>query len=408
MLFDAGTAVFDSGLVVLTLGLIVLLLLKLRRVRGLELVDAAPAAFAAAAVAVCGAVYLTARVMALPAGVQNHLRIVTAVAALSVPLAFLVAVLRRQLAKNAAVTFVTRMVRSSTPAEIEHELQRALRDPALRLWLWQPALHAYTDTANAPCEPVSSGDRVLVMISSTEGTTLAMFAMSRSLRHHSELVESVTHAVGLELERQTKLKELLASRARINEAELTARHSIARDLHDGAQQVLLTARLRLAVAKHRVGNDVATKEAIDNVSAEVDSALAVIRDLAAGNNPSLLRQGLAEALPDVVRDFSIPVELNITPKRFHPSLERHIWFLVSEAITNVRKHANARAVTIAVEQNADHIVVRVSDDGCGGAEAHRGTGVAGMADRVHALGGRMTLNSPAGGGTSIEVVLPCA
>lgn len=408
VVFDTGTAVFNAGLVVLTLGLILLLLVKLRRVRGLELVDAAPAAFAAAAVAVCGVVYLTARIAALPTAVQDQLRIVTAVAALSTPLAFLVAVLRRQLVKNAAVTFVSRITRTSTTCDIEHELQRVLRDPTLRLWLWRPALHAYTDTAGAPSEPASTDDQVLVTISSTEDTPLAMFAMSQSVQRHHDLVESVTHAVGLELERQTKLEEVLASRTRINEAELAARRGIARDLHDGAQQVLLTARLRLAVARRRAADDADTRDAIDSVGTEVDSALAVIRDLAAGNNPSLLRQGLAEALPELVRDLGIPVELHVTRARFETSIERNIWFLVSEAITNMRKHAGAHALTITVAQHAEQVVVRVSDDGRGGAQAHHGTGLAGMADRVHTLGGRMHLDSPVGGGTRIEVVLPCA
>lgn len=406
--FDAWTTIFNGGLMVFVLGLLALLLLKIRRGRGLERVDAVPALVAAVAMAVFGVLYLETRIIGLPSELQDDLRIATAVAALATPAVFLAVVVRRQLIRSAAADSLPRIYYASALDNVRDELRQTLRDPDLQLWFWRLGERTYVDAGGTPAEPTADHDRCLVTVRSSDDLPLAVIGMRRSLRRHSKLIESVAHAIGMVLERQAKLEEVRASRARTNEAELTARHDIARDLHDGAQQVLLTARLRLAIARRRASEDPGTMEAIDRAGTDVDSALEVIRGLTAGNDPSLLRKGLAAALTEMVHDIDIPVELQVTEKQLTPSIERNVWFIVSEGITNVRKHAAASTAGVTIECSGGEVVVRIVDDGRGGAHTDSGTGLAGMADRVHALGGRIEIVSPVGHGTTIVTRLPCA
>jgi signal transduction histidine kinase len=408
-LFGVVTAVFNSGLVVFTLGLLGLLLLKIRRVRGLELLDAAPAVVAAGVVAVCGGIYLTARVIELSVEVQDTLRIVTAVAALVTPLAFLTAVLRRQFARTAVADFVPRVARSLTAGDVQDELQRTLQDPTLRLWCWRSEQRDYIDASGNTSRPAADADRWLVTIQSGEGELLAATDMRGSLRRHRSLVESVLDAAGLALENQAKLDEVLASRARLNEAELTARYRIGRDLHDGAQQILMAAKTKLAIARMRASADDGARAAIDEARVDLNSAVEEIRDLARGHYPTLLRnEGLTAALMDRVEHLDFSVKLQVTEKRFRPTIEENLYFVVSEALTNVVRHAEATTAAVTIALADDEIVVEIGDDGRGGAAAGRGSGLSGMADRVHLLGGRFQLDSAPGRGTNISARIPCA
>lgn len=407
--FDALTTIFNGGLVVFVLGLLALLLLKICRVRGLERVDAVPVVVVvAAAVAVCGVLYLETRTLGLLDELQDDLRIATAVAALATPVAFFAVVVRRQLIRSAAVDFLPRIYSTSALDDVRDELRRALRDPDLQLWFWRPGEHIDIDTHGISATPMGNRDRWLVTVRSHDDLPLAVISMRHSLRRYTKLVESMACTIGMVLERQAKLEEVQASRARINEAELAARHHIARDLHDGAQQVLLTARFRLAMAKQRASANPGTIQAIDQAGHDVDSALEIIRGLAAGNGPSLLYKGLAEALPEMVRNIGMVIELQITEEQFAPLIERNLWFLVSEGITNVRRHAAASTTGVTIERDGGEVVLRIVDDGRGGAHIDRGTGLAGMVDRVHTLGGRIEIVSPVGHGTTIVVRLPCA
>lgn len=406
--FETLTTIFNGGLLVFVLGLLVLLLLKIRRVRGLERVDAAPAVVSAAAVAVCGALYLVVRTFDPSSELLVQLRTATPIAALATPMAFLGAVVRRQLIRSAAADLLPRIYHAAGRDDVRAELRRALRDPDLHIWFWRPSERTYVDVEGTPAEPPADGDRRWVTVRSSDDLPLAVIGMRLSLRRHGKLVESAAHAVGMVLERQATLEEVQASRARLDQAELIARHTVARDLHDGAQQVLLTARLRLAVARRRASADPGTIQAIDQAGCDVDSALEVIRGLAAGNDPSLLRKGLADALPEMVRNIGIPVQLRITDEPLPASIERNLWFLVAEGITNVRRHAAASTAAVTIERNGGEVVLRIIDDGRGGAHTDRGTGLAGMTNRVHAMGGRMEIVSPVGHGTTIVARLPCA
>jgi signal transduction histidine kinase len=404
--YTALTVAFNCGLVIFVLGSLVLLLLKIRRDPGIDRIDAVPAVVAATAIALFGLPYFTADILGLPATVQDGLRLATAVAALCTPVSFLVVVVRRQLIRSAVADALPRLYYASSPRHLRDELRRTLRDPDLILWLWCPAEMVHLHVDGVPAEPDGNDDRWLVEVRSATGLPLAIVAMRASLQRHGRLVEAAAHALGLAVERQRGLKAARASAARIDEAERNARRSMARDLHDGAQQILLTALLRLAVAKRQA--DPSTLEAIEQARAGVGSALCVIRGLTSGDAPPALRGSLADALAELASGMELPVELSVLAEPLPDRIERELWFIVSEGLANIRKHAGARAAAVAIDRHDGEVVVRIADDGDGGADPAGGSGLLGIADRVRELGGRTHLVSSAGEGTTIMARLPCA
>ncbi|HTX08374.1 MAG TPA: histidine kinase, partial [Solirubrobacteraceae bacterium] len=181
-----------------------------------------------------------------------------------------------------------------------------------------------------------------------------------------------------------------------------------RDLHDGAQQRLVTLALQLRAATAAVPPDVAGELA--NVAAGLNAALDDLRELARGIHPPILAEGgLRPALKTLARRSAVPVELNVrTTGRLPEPVEIAAYYVASEALTNVTKHARATAVTVTVEADRADALLRVSvcDDGAGGADFIRGSGLIGLKDRVEALGGRIFLDSPRSAGTSLRVELP--
>jgi PAS domain S-box-containing protein len=207
------------------------------------------------------------------------------------------------------------------------------------------------------------------------------------------------------------LAEVRASRIRIVEAADEERRRVERDLHDGAQQrlVALTMRLRLA---QTIDPDRSPVVAVllEEVSGELQLALAELRDLARGIHPAVLtEQGLALALESLVLRSPLPAEVVACPARRLPAaIEIGVYYLVAEALTNAIKHADARTVAVSVSDIETAVVVEVRDDGVGGASIAAGSGLRGLADRVAALEGRLTVHSPEGAGTTVSAEIPCA
>jgi PAS domain S-box-containing protein len=200
---------------------------------------------------------------------------------------------------------------------------------------------------------------------------------------------------------QARAQELAASRARIVAAAAQERRRIARDLHDGAQQRLVHALLRIEQARRATPSD-----ALDAASEEMRRAVRDLRELAAGIHPAVLTDhGLAAAIEDLTADATLPVELDLIDERFPADLEAAAYFVVSEALTNVAKHAHASSAAVRVAADGA-LVVTVSDDGRGGADPLRGSGLRGLADRVAALGG--TLHVESGAGTTVRAEFPLA
>ncbi len=205
--------------------------------------------------------------------------------------------------------------------------------------------------------------------------------------------------------------ELHASRARIIEAADAARRRIERDLHDGAQQRLVSMALDLRLARRVVAQDPsAAGPLLERLGDELASASAELRELARGIHPAVLTErGLAPAIGALASRSTVPVEVLAVPDdRLAPALEATAYFTVSEALTNVAKYAEASHATVLVEPRDGELVVEVRDDGVGGASPDSGSGLRGLADRVGAADGELSVESPVGEGTTIRATLPLA
>jgi len=210
---------------------------------------------------------------------------------------------------------------------------------------------------------------------------------------------------------RARTEELRASRGRIVEAADAARRRIERDLHDGAQQRLVALGLDVRLARRRVLDDPdAAGPLLERLGEELSAASAELRELARGIHPAVLTErGLAAAVAALATRAPVPVEvLEIPEDRLAPSLEAAAYFTIAEALTNVAKYAQATHATVRVAQVDGELVVEVADDGVGGADAAGGTGLSGLADRVGACDGALSVRSPAGTGTTVRAVLPLA
>jgi signal transduction histidine kinase len=204
-------------------------------------------------------------------------------------------------------------------------------------------------------------------------------------------------------------RKLAASRARIVEAGDIERQRFERNLHDGAQQRLVSLALKLRLVKASLRDPNSAEAHLTEAEGELAQALDELRELARGIHPAILTdRGLAAALRALADRASLPVELSQLPdERLPDSIEAAIYYIVAEAITNVTKYAEATQASVAVERSNGVATVVVSDDGVGGAEPNSGSGLVGLADRVEALGGRLRVDSPPGRGTCITAKIPC-
>jgi PAS domain S-box-containing protein len=209
-------------------------------------------------------------------------------------------------------------------------------------------------------------------------------------------------------ERKRQEREIRASRARIVEAADLERRRLERNLHDGAQQRLVTLSLTLRLVETRLGRDSDAARLLAGARDELAQALEELRDLARGIHPAVLSDhGLGAAIDALAARLTIPAHVQATVGgRLPEAVEVAVYYVVAEALTNVQKYADATEVRIHVARADGHAVVEVRDDGVGGAETGGGSGLRGLADRVEALGGRLEVESPAGAGTTVRAVIP--
>ena len=209
-------------------------------------------------------------------------------------------------------------------------------------------------------------------------------------------------------ERKLADEDLRASRARLVRAEETARRELERNLHDGAQQRLVALSVALRLVESRMSsNPEAALELLSGAQAELAQALEELRELARGIHPAVLTdRGLRPALETLVARAPLPVELAAPEERLSADVEAAAYYVVAESLTNVAKYSHASSAKIEVRQERDMLVVLVSDDGVGGADSRRGSGLSGLADRVAVLDGTLAVESPRGEGTSVRAEIP--
>jgi signal transduction histidine kinase len=335
----------------------------------------------------------------------------------AVPVAVLVAFAQRRLARGAVAGLVVDLVGPQPGPDLREALARALGDPLLVLGYWLPAEARFVDGDGRPVElPDRSAGRLSTAVE-RDGQPVAVLIHDPALEYNQALVSSVCAAAGLTLENgrlhaelRARLTELQASRTRLAEATDAERRRIERDLHDGTQQRLVSIAMSLGLAESRLpGDPVQARPVIREAREALAAALAELRELTQGIHPAILAErGLAAALDDLCRRAAIPARLRLAlDDRLPDQVESAAYFVVSEALANAAKHSGASGVRVAASCARGMLTVEVDDDGIGGAAPGSGTGLRGLADRVEALGGRLSVSSPPGLGTHLRAELPC-
>jgi signal transduction histidine kinase len=301
------------------------------------------------------------------------------------------------------------------PTDLRDALARALRDPSLTLAYWLPEFRSWADLEGRPVKLPSSGGRGTTLID-RDGAHVAALLHDSALADEPELLDAVTAAAGIALENgrlnvelKARTEELRGSRSRVIEAAQKERQRLERNLHDGAQQRLIALSLELGLLEERISGDREARLRLDQARREIATSLEELRDVARGIHPAVVSgHGLAVALEQLAAKAPVPVRLNVKVEgRFPEHLEVAAFYLVSEGLANIGKHANATAATVEVARRNAHVVVEVVDDGIGGADTELGSGLRGLADRVEALEGRLRIWSPTGGGTRLRAEIPC-
>ncbi|WP_039832085.1 sensor histidine kinase [Nocardiopsis valliformis] len=208
---------------------------------------------------------------------------------------------------------------------------------------------------------------------------------------------------------RTELVEVKRSRARLVDSFEAERRRIERDLHDDTQQRLVTLAMKLGLARMDSPAGFEVERSLADAQEQVKEIISSMREIIQGIHPPLLTdEGLVSALPELAERCAFPVDLTVDlPERPPAHVEGVVYFAAAEALGNVAKHTEARRTAVTVERAGEDVVLEVTDDGRGGADPERGTGLTGLADRVAVLGGRTLLSSPVGGPTRIRVEVPC-
>ncbi len=294
------------------------------------------------------------------------------------------------------------------PEQLQQRLRDALEDPALVVGYSRPSNGSIVDADGVvlkvpdPHIDITIGPQRIGVLS-TRAPIAGELVRAIAFRA-APLVELVR----LRLELRQALTEAEDSRARLLRVGYEERIRLERDLHDGAQQRLVALGMALRLAQRRLGRGVDVTAVFDEAVAELGTAVSELRQLAHGIRPSCLDDGLVPALSQLVSTTHLPIVLRVTAADLDQDVETTAYYVAAEAITNAVKHAEATTITLDVATIAGQLHVRVADDGNGRAAPRPGSGLDGLADRVGAHGGRLSIESRRGTGTIIEAVLPCA
>jgi signal transduction histidine kinase len=298
------------------------------------------------------------------------------------------------------------------PARLAH----ALGDRSLSIAYWLPDASGYVDERGNRIELPAAGSGKAVTVVEHEGERIAALVHDAAVLDDPGLVDSVALAarialsnVRLQADVRRQVAELENSGRRILEAGDAQRRRIQRQLQGRAGQRLARVQefLDLAVQEARTSPDREAAARLEAAGKDLVEAQTDLRELAAGIHPAILtEQGLGPALASLAGRAPIPVRVSAPTQRLPAALETAVYFICSEALANVAKHARAAHVDIRVRSHGDLVTVLVGDDGAGGADPLAGSGLKGVADRVEAFGGRLVVDSPAGKGTRLAAEIP--
>jgi signal transduction histidine kinase len=332
------------------------------------------------------------------------------------PVAFLIGLLAARLARSTVADLLIALRTDPPPAELPTVFGRALRDPSLTLAYWLPDFESWADLDGQAVELPAEGSGRATTLISRDGVPLAALVHDRSLNDEPELLDAVSAAAGIALENgrlqaelHARVQELRGSRERVIEAGQKERQRLERNLHDGAQQRLIALSLDLRRLEERLGDDPDSQARLDQARQEIAASLEELRAVARGIHPAIVSgHGLAVALESLAARATVPVRLTVDlDERVSESVEVAAYYVVSESLANIGKHAQASSATVGVTRANGELVVEIVDDGVGGADSESGTGLRGLADRVEALGGRLRVWTPPGGGTRVRADMPC-
>jgi signal transduction histidine kinase len=368
--------------------------------------------------------FLLILLVALQAGGLNHdaldvIWVISMVPFALVPFLFLGTLVRARMIQTGAVgELMARLGETPRRGELRDALAEALGDPSLELVYWLPEDQRFVDARGHPVELPARGSGRSVTRVERDGKYVAAIIQDAVVAdEQGSWLDTIGAAASLALENErldaelrSKVEELRASRSRMLRIGLEERRRLERDLHDGAQQRLVSMALNMRLARTRLRDDPAGAERLlDGAGDELDAALGELRELARGIHPAVLSdRGLDTALETLVRRAPLPVELQRLPgERLPEAVELAAYFVVAEALTNVAKYAAATYAVVDVERVNGRLVVRVADDGVGGADPELGTGLRGLADRLAVIEGRLEIDSEPGHGTTVTARIPC-
>lgn len=353
----------------------------------------------------------------IPLAVWDLLPWIVAISLLLLPLAFLWGLLRAHLGQAAVSRLAIELRRPGHQAPLIETLRRALGDRSLDLVLWSRPASEYVTAEGRPISLPSPGDdRAVTRLDGDDGP-LAALLHDPALAEQRSLVDGVAAVAQLAIENErlhaevkAQLEEVRASRERIVRAGDEERRRVERNIHDGAQQRLVSLSLALGLAHaqaERLSPEIAAT--LGDAEAELRGAITELRELARGIHPAILTEaGLGQALESLAEHAPMPVDVRTdVDGRLPPLVEATAYFVAAESLTNIARHAKASAVILTASAADGWLRLTVVDDGVGGADPARGSGLRGLIDRVAALGGRLSIEEAGAGGTRLTAEIPC-
>jgi signal transduction histidine kinase len=340
----------------------------------------------------------------------HSINIIGLVQSLLIPVAIIVGAVQARLARGNVADLAVELSHGVPVGGLQPVLARALRDPSLQIAFPAPTGDGFVDADGRPAPPAAPGRATTRL--ERDGEVLALLIHDPAIEIEDPgLVEAVGAVARMALENErlaaqvrAQLEQVRASRERIVEAADAERRRVERDLHDGAQQRLVALAMRLDLARQTTG---ASDALLDEATAELRTAVGEVRDLARGLHPTILTEaGLGPAIEALAERTSVPVTVEAPARRFPATIEAAAYFVVAEALTNVARYAGASSVKVDIRAQGETLSVAVRDDGQGGADPERGSGLRGLTDRVAALGGQLAIDSPPEGGTTVRADLP--